>query len=79
VKSYFFFLDGFGQGNFLVKVDHSDSSVNSLEVSEKGSLGLVWTDLVKVVQMQSLRWSNMSRLERWVCRKDDVLVGQSSV
>jgi hypothetical protein len=38
-----------------------------------------WSDLVKVVRMQSSRWSSVSRLERWVCRKVDVLAGQSSV
>jgi hypothetical protein len=53
--------------------------VKSLEVSDKGSLGLAWPDLVKFVRMQSLRWSSVSRLERWVCRKVDVLAGQASV
>ena len=39
----------------------------------------VWPDLVKVVRMQSSRWSSVSSLERWVCRKAFVLVDQSSV
>ena len=40
MKSYLARLDRFGEGNFFVKVDHSDSSVKSLEVRNKGSLGL---------------------------------------
>ena len=62
MKSYLDRLDIFGQGNFFVKVDHSDSSVKSLEVSNKGSLGLACPDLVKFVQKQSSRWRNVSRL-----------------
>jgi hypothetical protein len=46
--------------------------VKSLEVSRKSSLGLAWPDLVKFVRMQSSRWSNVSGLEKWVCRKANV-------
>jgi hypothetical protein len=46
--------------------------VKSLEVRKKGSLGFSWKDLAKVVRMQSSRWSSVSKLERWVCRKVDV-------
>ena len=50
--------------------------MKSLEVGGKGSLGLAWPDLVKIVRMQSSRWSSVSKLERWVCRKVGVLAGQ---
>jgi hypothetical protein len=72
MKDYLADLVGFSQGNVHVKVEHQDSSVKSLEVSSKGSLGLAWSDLVKVVRLQSSRWGSVSRLERWVCRKADV-------
>ena len=62
MKSYLAHLDRFGQGNFFVKVDHSDSSVKSLEVRDKGSLGLACPYFVKVVQKKISRWRNVSRL-----------------
>jgi hypothetical protein len=52
-------LIGFGQVNVHIKVER-DSSLKSM--SCKGSLGLVWTDLVKVVRMQNSRWSSVFRL-----------------
>ena len=56
-----------------------NSIVNEPRGKQRRLTWPVWLDLVKVVRMQSLRWSNVSRLERWVCRKVDVLRGQSSV
>jgi hypothetical protein len=65
-------LTRLGQANVHVNVEHWDSIVKSQEVNGKGSLGSTWPDLVKVFQMQYSRWSNVSKLERWVCGKNDV-------
>jgi hypothetical protein len=49
VKAHLANLFGFGQRNVNVEVEHRESIVRYLEVSNKGSLGLDLLDLVKVL------------------------------